>query len=347
VKKQLLATAVTSVLAISSANAGNITDKVSLGAFMEVGGYIGGDTRQSIDAYHFNETSEDATYHSDTAGSIRVKYKDGQVFGGIEIDAYMNKDAKLDKSYIGYKFDNGVTVKGGLIDSVFDARSSYGDLAVEFGKGAVETAAGGDVSGATVEYKNSSLYAGVTVIQDDDKQTGSFNGAIDFKPMQGLLIGAGFLRTDGFFWGAINDSYSWNVGTEYQATDKLKIGALYNQYRVNDKDESVDLNASSASFNRNSVDMDQWEVSAQYKLVEKLTLAAQVSSRDYTYEDKEYEPSSGEPLQNDTNTLSDSGMFYGFGAFYDYSKNTRFSADYQYGTALNESMGYIKAAFYF
>ncbi|GIC77930.1 hypothetical protein [Moritella sp. F3] len=352
-KKQLLATAVTSALAITStmnsANAGNVTDKVSLGAFMEVGGYIGGNTRQSIDAYHFNEESPDATYHSDTAGSIRVKYKDGQVFGGIEIDAYMDKDAKLDKSYIGYNFDNGVTVKGGLIDSVFDARSSYGDLAVEFGKGAVETGAGGDVNGATIEYGNARYYAGITVIQDDDKQTGSFNGAVDFKPMEGLLIGAGFLRTDGIFWGAVNDSYSWNVGTEYQATEKLKIGALYNQYRVNDKDESVDLNASSASFDRNSVDMDQWEISAQYKLVEKLTLAAQVSSRDYNYENSDYTVTKDgkDTIQNDTDTLSDSGMFYGFGAFYDYSKNTRFSADYQYGAALKESMGYIKAAFYF
>lgn len=343
-KKQLLATAVTSALAITStmnnANAGNITDKVSLGAFMEVGGYIGGNTRQSIDAYHFNEESPDATYHSDTAGSIRVKYKDGQVFGGIEIDAYMDKDAKLDKSYIGYNFDNGVTVKGGLIDSVFDARSSYGDLAVEFGKGAVETGAGDDVNGATIEYGNSRYYAGVTVIQDDDKQTGSFNGAVDFKPMEGLLIGAGFLRTDGIFWGAVNDSYSWNVGTEYQATEKLKIGALYNQYRVNDKDESVDLNAggnrNAVNYEaRSSVNMDQWEVSAQYKLIEKLTIAGQVSSRDYTLE------------AINADTLSDSGMFYGFGAFYDYSKNTRFSADYQYGAALKESMGYIKAAFYF
>jgi len=355
VKKQFLATAVTSVLAMTStmnsANAGNITDKVSLGAFMEVGGYIGGNTRQSIDAYHFNEKSDEATYHSDTAGSIRVKYKDGQVFGGIEVDAYMDKDAKLDKSFVGYKFDNGVTVIGGLIDSVFDARSSYGDLAVEFGKGAVETAAGGDVNGATIEYKDASLYAGITVIQDDDKQTGSFNGAIDFKPMEGLLIGAGFLRTDGKFWGAINDSYSWNVGTEYQVTDKLKIGALYNQYRVNEKDNSVDLNAFSAEFTRNSVDMDQWEVSAQYKLVEKLTVAAQVSSRDYSYENAGYavggDADGNDIIQNDVNTLSDSGMFYGFGAFYDYSKNTRFSADYQYGAALNESMGYIKAAFYF
>lgn len=69
----------------------------------------------------------------------------------------MDKDAKLDKFYVGYKSDNGVTVKGGLIDSVFDARSSYGDLAVEFGKGAVETGASGDISGATVEYKDSSF----------------------------------------------------------------------------------------------------------------------------------------------------------------------------------------------
>jgi len=350
VKKQLLATAVTAVLAMGTstvANAGNITDKVSLGAFMEVGGYIGGNTRQSIDAYHFNEKSEEATYHTDTAGSIRVKYKDGQVFGGIEVDAYMNKDANLDKAFVGFKFDNGVTVKGGLIDSVFDARSSYGDLAVEFGKGAVETGAGGDVNGITAEYKNDRLYAGVTAIHDSNSQTGSFNGAVDFKPMEGLLIGAGFLRTDGTFWGKVNDSYSWNIGTEYQVTDKLKIGALYNQYRVNENDESVDLNAFSASFTRNSVDMDQWEISGRYKLAEKLTVAAQVSSRDYTYEDKEYKVNDDSPLQNDTNTLSDSGMFYGFGAFYDYSKNTRFSADYQYGVALKESMGYIKAAFYF
>lgn len=321
---------------MGSANAGNITDKVSLGAFMEVGGYIGGDTRQSIDAYHFHETSTEATYHTDTAGSIRVKYKDGQVFGGIEVDAYMTKKtAELDKAFVGFKFDNGVTVKGGLIDSVFDARSSYGDLAVEFGKGAVETGAGGDVNGLTVEYKNKTLYAGVTTILDSNSQTGSFNGAIDFKPMEGLLIGAGFLRTDGTFWGAVNDSYSWNVGTEYQVTDKLKIGALYNQFRVNENDESVDLNAFSANFTRNSVDMDQWEISARYKLVEKVTVAAQISSRDYTYE------------AVDAHTLSDAGMFYGLGAFYDYSKNTRFSADYQYGTALNESMAYVKAAFYF
>ncbi len=137
----------------------------------------------------------------------------------------------------------------------------------------------------------------------------------------------------------------WNVGTEYQVTDKLKVGALYNQYRVNGNDESVDLNASSASFTRNSVDMDQWEISGRYKLAKKLTVAAQVSSRDYSYENADYTVD-GE-THNDANTLSDSGMFYGFGAFYDYSKNTRFSADYQYGAALKESMGYIKAAFYF
>lgn len=348
-KKQFLATAVTAVLAMGSAHAGNITDKVSLGAFMEVGGYIGGDGRQSIDAYHFNEVSSDAAYHTDTAGSIRVHYKDGRVFGGIEIDAYMNQDANLDKSFVGYKFDNGVTVKAGLIDSVFDARSSYGDLAVEFGKGAVETGAGGDVTGMTTEYKDDTLYVGVTAILDANSQNGSFNGAIDFKPMSGLLIGVGFLRTDGTFWGKVNDSYSWNVGTEYQITEKLKIGALYNQYRVNKNDESVDLNAFSAGFTRNSVDMDQWEVSARYKLVEKLTIAAQVSSRDYTYENADYIVKKGDKdiTQNDTNTISDSGMFYGFGAFYDYSKNTRFSVDYQYGAALKENMGYVKAAFYF
>lgn len=339
-KKQFLATAVTAVLAMGSAHAGNITDKVSLGAFMEVGGYIGGDGRQSIDAYHFNEVSSDAAYHTDTAGSIRVHYKDGRVFGGIEIDAYMNQDANLDKSFVGYKFDNGVTVKAGLIDSVFDARSSYGDLAVEFGKGAVETGAGGDVTGMTTEYKDDTLYVGVTAILDANSQNGSFNGAIDFKPMSGLLIGVGFLRTDGTFWGKVNDSYSWNVGSEYQITEKLKIGALYNQYRVNKNDESVDLNAggNTKADNyeaRHSVDMDQWEVSARYKLVEKLTVAAQVSSRDYTLE------------AINADTLSDSGMFYGFGAFYDYSKNTRFSVDYQYGAALKENMGYVKAAFYF
>jgi len=344
VKKQLLATAITAVLAMGTSatvNAGNITDKVSLGAFMEVGGYIGGEERQSIDAYHFHEKSNEAIFHTDTAGSIRVKYKDGQVFGGIEVDAYATKKtAELDKAFVGFKFNNGVTVKGGLIDSVFDARSSYGDLAVEFGKGAVETGAGGDVNGLTTEYSNNAIYIGVTAIQDSNSQNGSFNGAIDFKPMEDLLIGAGFLRTDGIFWGAINDSYSWNVGAEYQATDKLKIGALYNQYRVNENDESVDLNAGGNSSAdgyeaRNSVDMDQWEISARYKLAEKLTVAGQVSSRDYTLE------------AENADTLSDSGMFYGFGAFYDYSKNTRFSADYQYGTALNESMGYVKAAFYF
>ena len=92
------------------------------------------------------------------------------------------------------------------------------------------------------------------------------------------------------------------MGTEYQVTDKLKVGALYNQYRVNGNDESVDLNASSASFTRNSVDMDQWEISGRYKLAKKLTVAAQVSSRDYSYENADYTVD-GE-THNDANTLS-------------------------------------------
>lgn len=344
IKTKIIAIAATSALTLihsTVANAGNITDKVSIGAFIEVGGYIGGDTRQSIDAYHFHEASEDATYHTDTAGSFRIRYEDGSVFGGMEIDAYMTKkNAELDKAFVGYIFDNGVVVTAGLIDSVFDSRSSYGDLAVEFGKGAVETGAGGDVNGVTVEYGTDTFYVGFTTILDANSQLGSFNGAVDFTPVEGLLIGAGFLRSDGAFWGAENDSYSWNVGVEYQVTEKLIIGALYNQYRVGKDDESVDLNAGGNSNvtgyeARYSVDMDQWELSGQYKLLPKLTLGAQVSSRDYTLGPK------------NTTALSDSGMFFGFGAYYDYSRNMRFSADFQYGEALNESMGYIKSAFYF
>lgn len=342
-KKQFLATAVTAITAILTtsvstvANAGNVTDKISIGAFMEVGGYFGGDSRQAIDAYHFHESSDSSVYHTDSAGSIRVKFEDGQFFGGIEIDAYATGDTTLDKSYVGITFENDVTVKGGLIDSVFDARSSYGDLAVEFGKGAVETAAGGDVHGITTEYKGENVYAGVTIILDANNNLGSYNGAVDFTPIEGLLIGAGFLRSDGTFWGKVNDSYSWNVGAEYQLTQSVKVGALYNQYRVNDEDESVDFNVFSSGKDNetNSVDMDQWEISAQYSPIAKLTLATHVSSRDYTLE------------ATDAGKLSDSGMFYGFGAFYDYSRNLRFSADYQYAEALKENMGYIKSAFYF
>jgi hypothetical protein len=344
IKNLVIAIAATSALTLTystSANAGNVTDKVSIGAFLEVGGYLGGDTRQSIDAYHFHEVSADAKYHTDTAGSIRVKYEDGQFFGGVEIDAYMTeKQAELDKAFVGYIFENGVVVIAGLIDSVFDSRSSYGDLAVEFGKGAVETSAGRDVNGFSVEYENDTFYTGLTTILDDNSQHGSFNGAIDFTPVDGLLIGVGFLRSNGMFWGKMNDSYAWNIGAEYQATDTLILGLLYNQYRVGKDDESVDFNAGGNSHAagyeaRHSVDMDQWEVSGQYRLMDKLTVAGQISSRDYTLA----------PVNADT--LSDSGMFYGFGAFYDYSRNTRFSIDYQYGEALNENMAYIKSAFYF